>query len=222
MELSSRQIQDKHFGTSLRGYDRSEVDKFRSECAAHTGALEERTKIAEVRAANAHKELATLQSRSDVLLQEASDARHKIIEEAKVEASLIVSQSSANDGSPELSDAASRASAIIAEADATATLRLEGVEQVRVVAEAEAAKIIRAAEESAALTQAEADRQLDKARLDANAIRTDAERTRVSMMAQLAEIRQVIEEDLGATAHDETADPEVLIDLRSDVSQTTG
>jgi DivIVA domain-containing protein len=222
MELSSRQIQDKRFATSLRGYDRGEVDMFRSECAAHTSTLEERTKIAEVHADNTQKELATLQSQSDVLLQEASDARHKIIEEAKAEASLIVSRSSANDGSPELSDAASRASAIIAEAEAKAALRLEGVEQIRVVAEAKAAKIVRAAEESAALTQAEADRQLDKALLDSNTIRADAERARASMMAQLAEIRQVIEEDLPTTTHDGAADPNVLVDLRSDVKQSTG
>jgi len=221
MELSSRQIQDKRFGTSLRGYDRGEVDKFRSECAAHTSALEERTKIAEVHAASAEKEVATLQSQSEILLQEASNARHKIIEEAKAEANLIVSQSAANDGSPELSDATSKASAIIAEAETTAALRLEGIEKIRVAAEAEAAKIIGAADETAALTQAEADRQLDKARMDSNTIRANAEKARASMMAQLAEIRQVIEDDLGATTHDGAVDPDVLIDLRSDVKQST-
>ena len=89
MEISSRQIADTRFTTALRGYDRDEVDRFVVDCAKHTGALEERTKIAEVRTASSEKELAALKADIDVLLQEATDARHKIIEEAKAEASTI-------------------------------------------------------------------------------------------------------------------------------------
>ena len=49
MQVSSRQIEDVRFTTALRGYDRDEVDLFMAECALHTGNLEERTKISEVR-----------------------------------------------------------------------------------------------------------------------------------------------------------------------------
>jgi DivIVA domain-containing protein len=212
MEVSSRQIQDRRFATAIRGYDRAEVDRFRAECAAHTSALEERTKIAEVHAASIEKELAILRSESDVLLQEARDARHKIIEEAKAEASLITSQASAAGGSSELSDAASKAAAIIAEAEASATLRIEGIEQIRGVAEKKAAGIIKRAEESAAMTQAEVDRQLHKARLDSNSIRA-------SMEAQLAEIRQVIEDDSSSYEVDGDDGSELLIDLRGDIKE---
>lgn len=225
MGLSSRQIQDKQFTTALRGYDREDVDRFMTECASHTSALEERTKIAEVRAETSERELAGLRAEIDVLLDEATEARRKIIEDARAEAGMITGQASAAGGSQELSDTASRAAAIISEAEATANRRIEGIEQARVAAEEEAVAIRRRAEESAAMTQAEADRLLDKARLDSNSIREEAEVTRVSMEAQLAEIRRLLhaarvgdaETDVwvGASMVDED-DSDLVIDLRED------
>lgn len=216
MEISSRQIQDTQFTTALRGYDRGEVDSFIAECAKHTGALEERTRIAEVQTASSEKELAALRADIDVLLQEATDARHKIIEEARAEASTISNQATAAGEPSELSDAVSRAAAIITEAETAARLRLDGTAEIRKAAELEAANIIRRAEQSATTTQAEADRLLDKARLDANSIREEATAARASMEGQLAEIQQVLEDARAADT-----DSELVIDLREDADETT-
>ena len=91
MEVSRSQIEDVHFATALRGYDRDEVDRFMAECALHTGNLEARTKISEVRSETAEIELAEMRANIDVLLEEATVARRKIIEEARDEASAITS-----------------------------------------------------------------------------------------------------------------------------------
>ena len=212
MELSSRQIQDRNFSTALRGYDRDEVDGFLDECAALTSALEQRTKIAEVHAESSELELAKLQSNIDVLLQEATDARRKIIEEARAEASSISSYTKGSDGSQESSDAAAKATAIISEAENKAQLRIEEIEQMRESVQEDAAGITKRAEQSAAMTQAEADRLLDKARLDANSIREEALSIQVSMEAQLAEIRRLL-----AAARVGDADADLVIDLREGV-----
>ncbi len=226
MELTSRHIEDKHFATALRGYDRREVDSFRAACATHTSVLEERTKIAEVRASTSEQELAVLRAEIDVLLAEATEARRTIIAEAKLEADTIARQASAADGSPELSSAASKAAAIIAEAEVAAKLRLDNVGEIQRAAEEKATAIIRNAEESAALTQAEADRVLDKARLDPNSMREKTEATRASMEAQLAEIRRLL--DVARSGGDgmldaiSGAESEFVVDLRDSVSDPAG
>ena len=92
MELSSRTIEEMSFSSSFRGYDREEVDGFVADCAVHASALEERTKIAEVHAAAASKKLAELRSEIDVLLEEATEARRKIIEEARAEADRVLNE----------------------------------------------------------------------------------------------------------------------------------
>jgi DivIVA domain-containing protein len=219
MELSSRQIQDRDFSTARRGYDRGEVDGFLNECATLTSALEQRTRIAEVRAESSELELAKLQSNIDVLLQEATDARRKIIDEARAEASSIATQTEASDGSQELSDAASKATAIVSEAENKARLRMEESDQIREAARDDAGGIIMRAEQSAAMTQAEADRLLDKARLDANSIREETRAIQVSMEAQLAEIRRLL-----AAARVGDADADLVIDLRegADTPQSHG
>jgi len=218
MELSSRHIEDKHFTTALRGYDRQEVDTFVSDCATYTGSLEERTKIAEVRAAASEKELAGLRADIDVLLQEASDARHKIIDEAKAEAATITRQADSAGPSVDTSEAATKAAAIISEAEVTARLRLEGVDEAQRITDEKAANIVRVAQESAAMTQAEADRLLDKARLDAKSIREETEALRTSMEAQLAEIRRLLEAARSGDAEIDRImteqDSELVIDLR--------
>jgi DivIVA domain-containing protein len=214
MELSSRQIQDRDFGTALRGYNRDEVDGFMNECAALTSALEERTRTAEVRSASSERELAAQTANIDVLLQEATDARRKIIEEARVEANSIAGQVAAANGSQESADAASTAAAIINEAEAAAHLRMEEVELIRESAREDAQAIIRRAEQSAAVTQAEADRLLDKARLDASSVREEAEATQAAVEAQLAEIKDLLD---AARAGEGNA--ELVIDLRDRVNK---
>lgn len=217
MELSSRQIQDRDFGTALRGYNRDEVDGFMNECAALTSALEERTRTAEVRSASSERELAAQTANIDVLLQEATDARRKIIEEARVEANSIAGQVAAANGSQESADAASTAAAIINEAEAVAHLRMEEVELIRESAREDAQAIIRRAEQSAAMTQAEADRLLDKARLDASSVREEAEATQAAVEAQLAEIKDLLD---AARAGEGNA--ELVIDLRDRVNKQQG
>lgn len=218
MELSSRQIGDKHFTTAVRGYNRREVDDFIAECAGHTGSLEERTKIAEVRAAASENELAMLRADIDVLLEEATEARRMIIDEAREEADTIARQAEAAGGSTGLSDVASKAAAIITEAETTATLRLEGVDSIQRAAEEKAEGIVKRAEETAAMTEAEADRLLDKARLDANSMREETNMLRTSMETQLAEIRRILEVARSRDGSiDEllaAEDSELVVDLR--------
>ena len=196
MEVSSRDIEDRSFATALRGYDRDEVDRFMAECAQHTGNLEERTKIAEVRAATAETELAEMTANIDVLLEEATDARRKIIEEARADASAITSQTSATQGQG-------------AAEDVTAS----GVDD-------EAAEILRQAEASANTIRADADRILAESRRESESILDDARASRASMESQLAEIREILK---AARADDaetmdrktsQAVDEELVIDLR--------
>lgn len=214
MELSSRHIQDKEFATARRGYDRDEVDSFTTDCAAFVSALEERTRTAEVRAASSERELAAQTADIDVLLQEATDARRKIIDEARAEANDIANQAEEADGSPETVDATSKAAAIINEAEHAARMRTEGLEQLRMVAEQDAESIIRRAEQSAAMTQAEADRVLQKAKLDANSMQEEARATKASMDSQLAEIRRLLDATRAAEA-----DTDLVVDLRERATQ---
>ncbi len=92
MELSSRKIEEMRFSSVLRGYDRDDVDGFVADCAAYTSDLEQRTKIAEVHAAAAKKELTELRSEIQVQLEEATAARRKIIEEARAEADRVLNE----------------------------------------------------------------------------------------------------------------------------------
>lgn len=112
MEPFSREIQEHQFSSAMRGYGRVEVDAFLTECAGHMGALEERLRITEVRAARSEEELAGLRAEIDGLLQDAMEARRTIIEKAKAEAMAIVS-----------------------EAETAASLRLMEVERLRGAAE---------------------------------------------------------------------------------------
>lgn len=214
MELSSRHIQDKVFATARRGYDRDEVDSFTTDCAAFVSALEERTRTAEVRAASSERELAAQTANIDVLLQEATDARRKIIDEARAEANDISNQAEEADGSPETVDATSKAAAIINEAEHAVRMRTEGLEQLRMAAEHDAESIIRRAEQSAAMTQAEADRVLQKAKLDANSMQEEARATKASMDSQLAEIRRLLDATRAAEA-----DTDLVVDLRERATQ---
>ena len=227
MEPFSREIQEHQFSPAMRGYGRVEVDTFLTKCAGHMGALEERLRITEVRAARSEEELAGLRAEIDGLLQDAMEARRTIIEEAKAEAMAIVHQSASMDVSDELPHATVSASAIVSEAETAASLRLMEVERLREAAEDDATAIVRRAEETAALTQAEADRLLAKARMDANSMREETESTRASMEAQLAEIRRILEtartgtidlDDLTKVGVSSGPDPEVVVDLRDETT----
>ncbi len=227
MKPFSREIQEHQFPSAMRGYSRTEVDAFLTDCGAHMGSLEERLRIAEVRAARSEDELADLRADIDNLLRDATDARRKIIEEAKAEAMTIADQSASIDGSEELTEAAAKATAIISEAESAASLRLMSVEQLRSTAQDEAATIVRQAEETAALTlaEAEADRLLEKARMDANSMREETESTRAAMEAQLAEIRRILGaartqtiglDDLAKVGVSSSSEPDLVVDLRGE------
>ncbi|GMQ92814.1 MAG: hypothetical protein BMS9Abin12_0291 [Acidimicrobiia bacterium] len=225
MEPFSREIQEHQFSTALRGYDRAEIDVFLTDCGSHMAGLEERLRIAEVRAADCEEELAGLNGTIEALLQDATDARRVIIEEAKAEAKAIADQSSSMGQSNELTDAAATAAAIVSEAEAAVLLLASRSEHDRASAEEEALRIVRRAEESAAQTQAEADRILDKARMDANSIREETTSIRASMKAQLAEIRGMLDvaqaggadlDDRASTGDPSWADPDLVIDLRDE------
>ncbi len=229
MEPFSREIQEHQFSSAMRGYSRAEVDAFITDCGVHMGSLEEQLRIAEVRAARSDEELARLRAEIDDLLRDATEARRKIIEEAKAQALTIADQSASMDGSDELTDAAAKATAIISEAESTASLRLVSVEQLRSAAQDDAAAIVRKAEETAALTQAEADRLLEKARMDANSIREETESTRASLEAQLVEIRSILTaartetidlDDLTTVEISGGSDPDLVVDLRNEKTTT--
>jgi len=223
MEPFSREIQEHQFSTALRGYDRAEIDVFLTDCGSHMARLEERLRIAQVRAADCEVELAGLHGDIEALLQDATDARRIIIEEAKAEAKAIADQSSSVGQSDELTHAAATAAAIISEAEAAASLLASSSEQERASAEEETARIVRRAEESAAQTQAEADRILDKARMDANSIREETTSIRSSMEDQLAEIRRMLVatrigglDDDASTGDLSRDDSDLVIDLRDE------
>jgi len=131
MEPFSREIQEHQFSSAMRGDRRAEVDTFLTDCGVHMGSLEERLRIAEVRTAGSEEELAGLRAEIDELLRDATEARRKIIEEAKAEAATIAEQSMSFDGSDDLTDAVAKATAIISEAESAASLRLMAVDELR-------------------------------------------------------------------------------------------
>jgi len=128
-------------------------------------------------------------------LEEATDARRKIIEEARAEASAITGPASRPDGMRDTDDAASSA-------------------------EQEAAEIVRKAEASATIALANADRILAEARQESESILEEARTSKALMESQLAEIREIL---AAARASDESApvpessddpDAELVVDLR--------
>lgn len=226
VEMLGRQIQDRQFGSARRGYDRSEVDAFLGSMGDRVSALEEQLRTAEVRAASSDEELAQMRQDIDTMLQEATDARRKIIDEAKAEATIIAAGASTIEESAKLGGSAATAAAIISEAETAAAVRLQTSEQAREAAHEDAARIVREAEVKASATQAEADRLLDKARIDARSVREATESVRSSMDVQLAEIRLLLEEARVRDAEFANRpssglgnDAELVVDLRGDATQ---
>lgn len=188
MELSARKIQDQRFATSLRGYDRTEVDAFLDDAAAYVSGLEEQLAIAGRKADKATTELDALKASIDTELEEARRARATIIDEARAEAAAMTQAAGHGEGS----DASRSAAAIIAEAEAKAKLRTDEVVQITERARAEADRIVGDAEEIAGRREAEADRVLEAARAEAKQIRAESDRYRREMETHLADVRRIL------------------------------
>ena len=190
MGLSSREVQDRTFSTAIRGYDRAQVDAFVGSVANHMSKLEEDLTIATAKAERARGELERLHDVLDARVEETHQARAAILEEARAEATAIVAAAEHADGGN--GDAARRAGAIIAEAEAKAEIRLREIDAIRTQAEAEAAELRRQTEQAAELRMAEADRVLDEARREARDIRRGVEADRSAAEHQLRRLRAIV------------------------------
>jgi DivIVA domain-containing protein len=218
MELSARKIQDQRFTTSLRGYDRTEVDAFLDDAASYVSGLEEQLAIAGRKADKANAELDTLRATIDAELEEARRARAMIIDEARTQAAAMTGATGHGTGF----DASRSAAAIIAEAEATAKLRTDEVAQITERARTEADRIVGEAEGIAGRREAEADRVLEAARSEAKQIRAESDRYRREMETHLADVRRIL---LAAGPEGSNADSakvilssgeELAVDLRTD------
>lgn len=188
MDLSARKIQDRRFTTSLRGYDRTEVDAFLDDAAAYVSSLEEQLAIAGRKADKATDELDALRASIDSELADARRARALIIDEARAEAAAMTAAAGRGEGP----DASRAAAAIIAEAEAKAKLRTDEVAQVTERARAEAERIVGEAEEVSRRREAEAERVLEAARAEAKQIRAESDRYRREMETHLADVRRIL------------------------------
>lgn len=191
MGWSSREVEQHTFSTSIRGYDRKDVDSFKADLAKHLSTQEERLAIAEAKAARAKEELDRLNDILESRIAEAQRARDAIISEAKQEAEQIMAAAETG-GGQDTAGAAGRAAAIISEAETKASLRLSRVDEITEKARTEADRIVRSAEQDVQLKLAEADRIVDTARRDAKGIRTDTERAHTEIESQLAELRRIV------------------------------
>ncbi|NHZ70390.1 MAG: DivIVA domain-containing protein [Proteobacteria bacterium] len=227
MELSSRTIEERRFSSAMRGYDRTEVDSFLGEVARVMGGLEERLAIAERRAAQSETEIADLRTRVDKELQEATEARRRIINEAKREALAINAGVEQPGDASIVVDAAERAAAIVAEAETKAMLRLQEVDEIVDTARQEAERTVATAQEDAATTRAEASLVLSDARRRAKEVRAAAEAERSSVVGDISELKRIAEvartggsdlESLEIANIILTSGAEITIDLRDEVA----
>jgi len=223
MELSSEDIAKHRFATAMRGYKKPDVRSFLTDVEHAMRGLEEHLTIERARAENFGQELAEMRAKIDGLVQEAAEARRRIIEQATRDATEIVERTaSAVDGAT-ITDAAERAAAMIARAEADITRRLTEIEQLCESAKAEAARTLTAAQEDAATTRAEAARVLEESRRQARTIRTQAETERTAIVEEISHLERIIS---SAKAGDvealETANvilrsgTEITIDLRDE------
>lgn len=225
MGLSARNVQDRSFSTSMRGYDRNEVADYLAQVADHVEGLEERLAIAQAKAARAQAELHRLNDVIDTRLAEANEARSTIIEEARREAESIVANAGQTAQPIENAAAVRTSAAIIAEADAKADLRMKTISALGEQARQEAAEIEFSAKQAAELKLAEADRVVEAARRDARDIRRRAEADRSEMEVQLEHLRRVVasaEASEGADLGDATIElrdsGRIVVDLTAPAS----
>jgi DivIVA domain-containing protein len=209
MELSGRMIEDRRFGTSMRGYTKAEVDEFLAAVGAHVSSVEERLAIAEAKATRSHDQLESLQDDLESRIADAQQARAKILDEARAEAAAITARAGGGGSSD-----GSRAAAIVAEAEAKAALRLREVDGIVEEARARARRIEAEATTNAEHTAAEAERLLSDARREAKRIREETERYRTEMQSHLSEVRGMLDA-ASATGSD---DGEIVVDLREDAT----
>lgn len=230
MELSARGIEERKFGSSVRGYDRGEVDDFLRDVARTVSTTEEQLAIAERRAGESERRVAEMNTRIDQELQEATDARRTIIEEAKREAQVISAGATSIGESGKIGDAAGRANAIVAEAEAKASLRLQEISDIVDSAHTRADETIKAAQQDAAATRAEASVVLDDARRRAKEVRTLAETERSTIVSDITELKRIANaardgsKDLEALETANvilTSGSEITIDLRDEAIQPT-
>jgi len=227
MKLSSRDIGEQSFGSSVRGYNRGEVGNYLQEVARVMGTLEERVAIAERLAGESERKVADMQTRIDQELRDATEARRTIIEEAEREA-LAIGAGAGSLGEPGVGDAAKRAAAIVAEAEAKATIRLQEVTDIVDGARSRGERTIAAAEQDATATRAEASLVLDDARRRAREVRAQVEAERSMVVSDISELKKIADaarrgsEDLEVyeTANVIlTSGAEITIDLRDEAVQ---
>ena len=198
MGFSSREVEDKRFSTSLRGFDRDEVIAYLSQVAKQMSTTEEQLAIAQRKAARAQEELDQLNDVLENRLVEAQRARDAIIEEAKREAAALTMAGGD-------ADAARTAAAIISEAETKAELRLGEVDRILESARADADRMLKNAEYDADLKVAEAERVMDVARREARKMHQDTEKERSDIEATLVELRRIL-----VTANADGGDPEAV------------
>jgi len=227
MELSSRDIEERGFGSSVRGYDRREVDGFLHDVARTMGTLEERLAIAERRTGESERTVAEMRTRIDQELQEATEARRTIIDEATREALAINTGAGSLGEQGVVGDAARRAAAIVAEAETKASIRLQEVSNIVDGARSRAEQTIKAAQQDAAATRAEATVVLEDSLRRAREVRSHAETERSAMISDISELKRIADaarrgpEDLEAfeTANVIlTSGSQITIDLRDEAT----
>ncbi len=223
MELSSKDIIGQHFKSAMRGYSKSEVRSFLDDVEHAMRALEEHLAIEGTRAAHAEEDLTEMRTRIDDLVEEASTARHKIIEQAKRDAVEIAERTAAGVDGSTIADAAECAAGIIARAEADVARRLAEIEQLCVSARDEAERTLTAAQEDAATTRAEAARVLDEARRQARSTRAQAESERATIVEEISRLKQIAStanvgdiEDLESANVILRSGTEITIDLREE------
>lgn len=192
MGLSAREVQDRKFSTSMRGYDRAEVGEYLNQIADHQAHLEERLAIAEAQASKAQENYDRLNDDLETKLAETHEARTTILAEARKEAETIIATSQHFDEPGGDASSLRSSAAIIAEAETKAELRMKQIESLQEQARHEAAETARLAEQTAELKLAEADRVIEAARKDARDIRRAAEADRSEMEVQLAHLRSIV------------------------------
>jgi len=193
MELSSKDIVGHRFTTAFRGYKKPRVRSFLADVEHAMRSLEEHLAIEKARAAHSEQELADMRIRIDDLVEEATQARHKIIEQAKREAAEIAERTAAGVDGSTIADAAECAAGIIARAEADVARRLSEIEQLCESAKTEADRTLTAAQEDAATTKAEASRILDESRREARTIRAHAEAERAAIVEEISHLERIAE-----------------------------
>jgi DivIVA domain-containing protein len=212
MELSGRMIEDRRFGTSMRGYTKAEVDEFLAAVGAHVSSVEERLAIAEAKATRAMDKLESLQDDLEARIADAQQARATILDEARAEAAAITARAGAA-GSTD----GTKAAAVLAEAEARASVRLREVDEIVEQARARAQRIEAEAAVKAEQAEAEAERLVSDARREAKQIRQETERYRTEMQSHLAEVRGMLDAASGTGSKA----GEIVVDLREDAPVPT-